>query len=48
MTLSELKKQVGFLCDNGHGDNSVLVTLLESSIGVRSATAITGIHSGFD
>ena len=48
MVLSELKKQVDFLCDNGHGDNLVLVTLSESSIGARAATAITGIHPGFD
>lgn len=48
MILSELKKQIDFLCDNGHGDNLVLVTLSESSIGARAATAITGIHPGFD
>lgn len=48
MTLSELKKQIDFLCDNGHGDNLVLVTLSESSIGSRAATGITGIRSGFD
>lgn len=48
MVLSEFKKQVDFLCDNGHGDNLVLVTLSESSIGSRAATGITGIHSGFD
>lgn len=39
MVLSELKKQVDFLCDTGHGDNPVLVTLSESSIGSRAATA---------
>lgn len=48
MVLSELKKQVDFLCDNGNGDNLVLVTLSESSIGARAATGITGIHSGID
>lgn len=48
MKLSELKRQVDFLCDNGHGDNIVLVTLSESSIGARAATGVTGIHSGFD
>lgn len=48
MILSELKKQVDFLCDDGHGDNPVLVTLSESSIGSRAATGITGIHSGID
>lgn len=48
MILSELKKQVDFLCDNGYGNNPVLVTLSESSIGSRAATSITGIHSGFD
>lgn len=48
MVLSELKKQVDFLVDTGHGDNVVLVTLSESSIGSRAATGITGIHSGFD
>ena len=48
MILSELKKQVDFLYDTDHGDNLVLVTLSESSIGARAATAITGIHSGFD
>lgn len=48
MVLSELKKQVDFLCDNGHGDSLVLVTLSESSIGARAATGITGIHSGID
>lgn len=48
MTLSELKKQIDFLCDNGHGDNLVLVTLSESSNGSRAATGITGIRSGFD
>ncbi len=48
MILSELKKQVDFLCDTGYGDNSVLVTLSEPSIGSRAATGITGIHSGID
>lgn len=48
MVLSELKKQVDSLCDTGHGDNPVLVTLSESSIGSRAATGITGIHSGID
>ena len=48
MVLSELKKQVDFLCDTGHGNNPVLVTLSESSIGSRAATGITGIHSGID
>ena len=48
MVLSEFKKQVDFLYDTGHGDNPVLVTLSESSIGSRAATGITGIHSGFD
>lgn len=48
MVLLELKRQVDFLCDNGHGDNPVLVTLSESSVGSRAATGITGIHSGFD
>lgn len=48
MILSELKKQVDFLCDNGHGDNPVIVTLSESSIGSRAFTEITGINSGFD
>ena len=44
MVLSELKKQVDFLCDTGHGNNPVLVTLSESSIGSRAATGITGIR----
>lgn len=48
MILSELKRQVDFLCENGHENNQVLVTLSESSIGARAATGITGIHSGFD
>ena len=48
MILSELKKQVDFLCDNGHGDNPVLITLSESSIGSRAANGITGIHIGID
>lgn len=48
MILSELKKQVDFLCENGHEKNSVLVTLSESSIGARAAAGVTGIHSGFD
>ena len=48
MVLSELKKQVDFLCDTGHGGNPVLITLSESSIGSRAATGITGIHSGID
>ncbi len=48
MILSELKKQIDFLCETGHGDNPVLVTLSESSVGSRAATGITGIHSGFD
>ena len=48
MVLLELKKKVDFLVDSGHGDNVVLVTLSESSIGSRAATGITGIYSGFD
>lgn len=48
MILSELKKQIDFLCETGHGDNPVLVTLSESSVDSRAATDITGIHSGFD
>lgn len=48
MILSELKKQVDFLCNNGCSNDQVLITLSESSIGSRAATGITGIHSGFD
>lgn len=48
MVLSELKKQVDFLIDNGYGNNVVLVTLSEPSIGSRAAAGITGIYSGFD
>lgn len=48
MILLEFKKQVDLLCDSGHGNNPVLVTLLQASIGSRAATGITGIHSGFD
>lgn len=48
MILSEFKRKVDFLCETGHSDNPVLVTLSESSIGSRAATGITGIHSGFD
>ena len=48
MVLLELKKQVDFLHDNGYGNNIVLVTLSESSIGARASTGITGIYSGFD
>lgn len=48
MVLSELKKQVDFLCDTGHSGNPVLVTLSESSVGSRAATGIIGIHSGID
>ena len=48
MILSEFKNQVDLLYDTGHGDNLVLVTLSESSIGSRAATGIIGIHSGFD
>jgi len=48
MILSELKKQLDFFYETGHGDNLVLVTLSESSIGFRTATGITGIYSGID
>ena len=48
MVPSELKKQVDFHCDTGHGDHPVLVTLSEFSIGSRDATGITGIRPGID
>lgn len=48
MILSELKNQIDFLCDNGHGDNIVIVTLSEPSIGARSGVCVSGIHAGFD
>lgn len=48
MVLSEIKKQLDFLYETGHGDNPVLVTLSEYSISSRAATGVTGIHSGID
>lgn len=48
MILSELKEQVDFLVSNGHGNDSVLVTLSEPSVGARAFTRVTGLYSGFD
>lgn len=48
MTLSELKRQVDFLCETGHGEKSVLVTLSDRSIGARASAGITSINAGFD
>lgn len=48
MILSELKRQVDFLCEIGYGEKSVLVTLSDKSIGARAAAGITSINAGFD
>ena len=48
MILSELKDQVDFLISNGHGNDTVLVTLSESSVGARASTGIIGLYPGFD
>jgi len=48
VTLSELKDQVDFLVSNGHGTDTVLITLSESSVGARASTGVNGLYSGFD
>lgn len=48
MLLSEFKDQVDFLNAHGHGENIVLLTLSESSMGSRASTEVTGIYPGSD
>lgn len=48
MTLSELKRKVDFLNNQGHGDDVVLITLQERFVGARASAEIVDISAGFD
>lgn len=48
MTLSELKRKIDFLCELGHGEKDVFITLSEKSVGVRASAGISGINAGID
>lgn len=48
MILSELKQQVDFLDATDHGNDIILVTLSEASVGSRASTGVTGLYLGFD
>lgn len=48
MNLNDLKKQVDSYVAFGHGDDVVLITLSQPSVGGRACTGIRGIYSGID
>lgn len=48
MTLLEFRTQVDSLINHGHGEDTVLITLSQPSVGARSFIDITGIFAGFD
>ena len=48
MKLIEMKRAVDFLCETGHSENTVVVSLNEPSIGGSAASAVENIFSGFD
>jgi hypothetical protein len=48
LTLSELKIHVDEYVRVGHGDDVVLITLSQSSVGARASTAVSCIFPGFD
>ena len=49
MTLAQLKKSIDYSLLNGHsGDESVLITLKEPSIGPRASVGVSSASCGFD
>ena len=48
MTLNELEVYVKNLIENGHGEDSVVITLSQPSVGVRASVGISGLYTGFD
>jgi hypothetical protein len=48
MKLIEMKRVVDFLCETGHSENTVVVSLNEPSIGGSAASTVESIFSGFD
>ena len=48
MTLKELKRHVDFLIEEGHENDSVIVTTVDDSVGARAGTEVNSINSGFD
>ena len=49
MTLAQLKESIDYALLNGHsGDESVLITLKEPSIGPRASVVVSSASCGFD
>lgn len=48
MKLKELKRIIDRYIDIGHGDDIVLITLNDSSVGARASAGISGVFAGFD
>lgn len=48
MTLSDLKSHIDEYVRVGHGEDVVLITLSQPSVGSRAATAVRCIFPGFD
>lgn len=48
MTLYDLKRSVDSYVDLGHGENDILITLSQKSVGARMSVGVRGIYAGFD
>lgn len=48
MNLNTMKEHIDFLVDRGFGENNVLITLSDNSIGGRASVGIDHISNGFD
>lgn len=48
MTLNDLKSHVDEYVKIGHGNDTVLITLSQPSVGGRASTGVIGIYPGFD
>lgn len=46
--LIKLKETVDRLCNSGHSEDIVVVTLNQPSVGPRAFTNVSGLYSGFD
>lgn len=48
MNLFKLKQTIDELVNAGHGEDKVLITLAQKSIGARACVGIGAIYTGFD
>lgn len=48
MKLFELKEHIDTLVNVGHGEDTILITLSQPSVGARASIGIQGIFTGFD